>query len=271
LTEISKFVQPGTYFLRDLPQGGSVEKISVSSGWEELDEIWKCYPGQFTIISGIAGSGKSTFCQNLVMRYAQIHRMVSWLYVPENELHIRKKFSLLWGNDVAWEDFISKRCLVQSSMPEYYDDEPKTLPWVLDQAVWAIQNHSVDLVIIDPWNELERAKAPNQLLTDYIAECLMYLKQFCRSMDTACVLVAHPTKAGIAEGKIPGLADIEGSLAWYNKCDNGLIVHRESDDSATRIISAKAREIGSGRKGTVYFRVDRESGRFEVQYGAVQI
>jgi hypothetical protein len=43
------------------------------------------------------------------------------------------------------------------------------------------------------------------------------------------IMVAHPTKAGVAEGKVPSLADIEGSMNWYNKCDNGLIVARDPE------------------------------------------
>jgi twinkle protein len=93
--------------------------------------------------------------------------------------------------------------------------------------VVAVERDGVDLLLIDPWNELERAKPKDMLLSDYIGQCLMYLKQFCRSMNVAVILVAHPTKAGVEQGKTPTLADIEGSMNWYNKCDNGLIVVRD--------------------------------------------
>jgi twinkle protein len=88
---------------------------------------------------------------------------------------------------------------------------PKTLQWVLDRAVVAVERDGVDVLLIDPWNELERAKPRDMMMTDYIGQCLMYLKQFCRAMNVAVILVAHPTKAGVKQGKTPTLADIEGS------------------------------------------------------------
>ena len=87
----------------------------------------------------------------------------------------------------------------------------------------------VEIVLIDPWNELDRARKRDELMTDYIGRCLMLIKDFCRTMNAIVVVVAHPTK-GIVNtgGKVVSLADIEGSMNWYNKCDNGLIVVRES-------------------------------------------
>ena len=58
------------------------------------------------------------------------------------------------------------------------------------------------------------------------------------------------------------------SMNWYNKADNGLIVVREEDNSA-RIISAKVREIGAGKVGMAWFKVNPATGAFEPQYGAV--
>jgi twinkle protein len=140
---------------------------------------------------------------------------------------------------------------------------------VLNQAVAALEQDEADIVLIDPWNELEHAKPRDLMMTDYIRDCLMYLKQFCRATNATVIMVAHPTKAGTAEGKVPGLADIEGSMNWYNKCDNGLIVARDLETSTCKVISAKAREIGSGRRGMAWFHVDKDTGIFTPQHGAV--
>jgi hypothetical protein len=105
------------------------------------------------------------------------------------------------------------------------------------------------------------------LLTDYIGECLMMLKQFCRSLNVVVIVVAHPTKAvNERGGRLAGLADIEGSMNWFNKCDNGLIVVREAEQNTARVISAKVREIGAGRLGVCYFGVDPNTGIFTPFY-----
>jgi hypothetical protein len=57
-------------------------------------------------------------------------------------------------------------------------------------------------------------------------------------------------------------------MNWYNKCDNGLIVVRDPEKPVCRVISAKVREIGAGKRGVCYFDVNEETGIFKPQYGA---
>lgn len=265
----SRHAQPGYYSLADVPQQPDVSEIAISTGWWELDQIWRPYPGQFNVVTGIAGHGKSTFLLNVICNLAQKHGTKSFLYVPENEAHVRDKLRTVWGTASGFDDFCRDGCFLQSAVPGHYDDAPRTLGWVLNQAVVALEQDQVDVVLIDPWNELERAKPPDLMMTDYIGQSLMYLKQFCRATQATVILVAHPTKAGIAEGKVPGLADIEGSMNWYNKCDNGLIVARDPEKNTAKVISAKAREIGSGKRGVCHFYVDPQTGKFTPQAGAV--
>ena len=260
--------QEGYHALADLPQRDSVATIAKGTGWWELDQIWKIYPGQFVVVTGLAGHGKSTFLLNVICNIAQ-EGLKSFLYVPENEAFVRDKLSMIWGDRPAWEVFSEIQCFVQSAAPESYNQEPKTLDWILDKAVVAIEQDGVNVLLLDPWNEIERAKPKDVLMTDYIGHCLMYLKQFCRKYSVTIILVAHPTKAGVSEGKTPSLSDIEGSMNWYNKCDNGLIVVRDQTASTCKVISAKVREIGAGKRGVCYFNVDEDTGQFSPQHGAV--
>jgi twinkle protein len=254
--------------LANLPQRGSVDKQAFGTGWWELDQIFKFYLGQFVVVTGIAGHGKSTLLLNMLVKIAREKGVKSFLYVPENEAYLRDKLRKIWANDATFEHFEESQCFVQSAAPDDYDDRPHTLAWVLEKAHAAVIGEHVEIVVIDPWNELDRAKPPSMLLTEYIGECLMQIKQFCRSLDAIVVVVAHPTKAVNENGgRIAGLADIEGSMNWFNKCDNGLIVVREGN--ATRVISAKVREVGAGRIGVCHFDVDPQTGIYEPQHGAV--
>jgi twinkle protein len=84
------------------------------------------------------------------------------------------------------------------------------------------------------------------------------------------IVVAHPTKAVNENGgRVPNLSDIEGSMNWFNKCDNGLVVARDPTNNTSRVISAKVREIGAGSLGVCYFTVDPNTGKFTPQHGAV--
>ncbi|MCA1831209.1 MAG: AAA family ATPase [Actinobacteria bacterium] len=269
VVQLHRHGQPGYFSLADAPQQPGVSEIAISTGWWELDQIWRLYPGQFNVVTGIAGHGKSTFLLNVLCNLFKKHGTKSFLYVPENEAHLRDKLRLIWGAADGFDEFCRSGCFVQSAVPSSYDDKPQTLEWVLNKAVAALDQDEVDVVLIDPWNELEHAKPRDLMMTDYIRDCLMYLKQFCRATNATVIMVAHPTKAGTSDGKVPGLADIEGSMNWYNKCDNGLIVARDLEKPVARVISAKAREIGSGKRGVAWFHVDHETGVFTPQHGAV--
>lgn len=260
---------PGLYSLADLPQRGSVAKQAFGAGWHELDAILKFYLGQFIVLTGIAGHGKSTFMLNVLLKLALERSVRSFLYVPENESHLHEKLRKLWtGTEKQFEQFCRHQCFVQTAIPVMMKEPPHDLPWVLDRAYEACTRHHVEMVMIDPWNELDRAKPRDMLMTDYIGECLMLVKQFCRSVNAIVVIVAHPTKAIVQTGnRVVSLADIEGSMNWYNKCDNGLIVVREAGNTA-KVISAKVREIGAGKIGACSFYVDPNNGQFTPQYGS---
>jgi twinkle protein len=262
--------QAGYFTLANLPQRGSIEKESFGTGWWELDQIFRFYHGQFVVVTGLAGHGKSTLMLNVLANVARKQDIRSFLYVPENEGHLREKMRKIWNDDRSFELFASRQCFVQSAVPDHYDDRPKTLEWVLEMAVRSIEVEGADIVMIDPWNELDRARPRDMLMTDYIGECLMMLKQFCRSLNVVVIVVAHPTKAVNEHGgRAPGLADIEGSMNWFNKCDNGLIVVRDAEKNTSKVISAKVREIGAGKLGACHFFVDPATGIYTPQYGAV--
>lgn len=253
---------PGYYALADLPQAPPISQMAVSTGWHDLDRIWRLYPGQFTVVTGTAGSGKSTFLFNIVCNVARISGLRTFLYVPENERLVRERLRSIWGTHEGFDCFCKEQCFVQSSADNRWEDPQRTPQWVLERSMKAVENDNVDLILIDPWNELEHLKPRDWTMTDYIRACLAHIKSICRNVHCMVILVAHPTKEGLKDGKTPTLIDIEGSLSWYNKCDNGLIVARESDDSVTKVISAKVREVGAGQRGKCFFHVDKLTGRF---------
>jgi twinkle protein len=268
----SRHGQEGYFSLADLPQRGSIAKQAFGVGWWELDEIFKFYLGQFVVVTGVAGHGKSTFILNCLTKLAKDRGVASFLYVPENEGYLREKLRKLWPGDAAsFEHYCESQCFIQSAVVGQ-NETPRTMRWVLNQATIAVERDRVEIVMIDPWNELDRAKPKDMLLSDYIGACLMEVKDFCRTMNCAVIVVAHPTKAvNEGGGRVPGLADIEGSMNWFNKCDNGLIVVRDLEKNSARVISAKVREIGAGKIGACHFFVDPQTGIYTPMTGAVTL
>jgi twinkle protein len=269
VVQFPRYGQSGYYALAQLPQRAPLSQSTISTGWPELDEVYKLYPGQFTVTTGKPGHGKSTLWFNIICNIAKRHGMRTFMYVPENERSVVEKLQRIWGDDPGFDYFAEEQCYVQSGQ-DAYTDFPKTLPWVLQQAVNAIEKDKVELVFIDPWNWIERAKPKDQLLTDYISECLGLVKLFAGQFNVMVCLVAHPTKAvNEAGGRTATLADIEGSMSWWNKSDNGLIVVRDVQLATTKVISAKVREEPeAGQLGIRNFWVDRNTGLFTPLVGA---
>src|SRR6185312_9403630 len=99
-------VPAGLYSLSELPQRGSVAKQAFGTGWPELDAILKFYLGQFIVLTGIAGHGKSTFMLNVLLKLALEKGVGSFLYAPENESHMREKLRNIWrGTERQFDHF----------------------------------------------------------------------------------------------------------------------------------------------------------------------
>src|SRR3974390_1863491 len=217
--------------------------------------MFKFHPSQFVVITGKAGQGKSTLALNMLVKLAYDQGIVSFLYVPENELGLREKLRLLWPrDDVSFEYLTRTKFIIQPSLRDE-NQPPHTMDWVLSRAYETVKNHNVEIILIDPWNELDRARKKDELLTDYIGWCIGQIKDFTRNLQVTVIVVAHPTKAVNENGgRLPHLSDIEGSMNWYNKCDHGLIVVREDSGNPARGITAKVRESpDAGRLGGCHF------------------
>jgi len=93
--------------------------------------------------------------------------------------------------------------------------------------------HGIRGLIIDPWNEIEHAKEKFENETAYINRALRQIIKFGRRHGLATFVLAHPTKDVGKDGKprVPTLYDIEGSAAWFNKPDFGIVVHRPDPTS----------------------------------------
>lgn len=247
--------QRGYFSLAELPQKPDIGNSAVSPGWDVLADLWKLYPGQFTIATGTPGHGKSTLVLNVVCNIAKLYGWGSYLYVPENESFLQYKLRRIYGPE-GYDAFARNHCFVQSAEVQSYDQEPKNLLWVLERAVVGIRRDGVRLLVIDPWNELEHAKPRDLSMSDYIMQCLMYLKQFVRSENVSVILVAHPTKAHASDNRKVTLYDVEGSAAWFNKCDNGLVISRDPENNTMTVTSHKVRERGAGRRGQCHLLVN---------------
>jgi twinkle protein len=257
---------------------------TLSTGWPLLDQHCKMFFGEFMVITGIPQHGKSVFALNLLTHLAMRHNLRSAIFSPEMPVpRIRERILAVrtgrhpnmanptWHpDDYAWipEDhaWLDDMFTIISSGPlRTHEEDEFDLGWILECAKNAIMRDGCRLLLIDPWNEIEHARRKGETMHDYIGWAIRELKRFAWRFNIMVVVVAHPTKMeSNRDGtfKMPSLYDVSDSSHWYNKCDHGIIIHRDFTANATSIFVAKSRLEEAGIAGLVKMRLDLTTWRF---------
>ena len=134
----------------------------------------------------------------------------------------------------------------------------------------------VDVLVIDPWNELEDMRPKHLSETEYIGRSLKQIRHFARRNNIATFIVAHPTKMRKKKEKsdvtdsqellnqyaVPTLYDITGSANWFNKADNGLVVYRDWERNVNTLYIQKVKYRQYGKPGQVEFEFNKSNSLF---------
>lgn len=262
----------GVYRMSELPP--VIPMKPHDSMFPGLGEHYRLRLGDFAVISGIPGMGKTTFVNDLVCRMASWHNwhacFASFEQIPQID-HRRALRTWHGGAPVkdlddesvrradAWIDqnFVF---LVPSE-----DDRP-TLPWLLQRCADAIIRYGVKIVVIDPWNELEHERPGDMSLTEYVGAALREFKAFARKYEIHLIVVAHPAKMrrdSAGKYPIPTLYDISDSAHWANRADVGIIVHRATEEETLIKIVKSRYHDQIGRPGDVSARYIWQRATYE--------
>jgi twinkle protein len=142
---------------------------------------------------------------------------------------------------------------------------------VVDRFLWTHRRHGVAGLLLDPWNELDHSRPSGVTETEWCNQQLRKLKRVGWQHDVAIWLIAHPTKLyrNKQDGSypIPTLYDVNGSAAFYNKADNGIVISRDKGEEGkpveVHVQKIRYQEIG-GLTGhsPVLMRHDKLTGRY---------
>lgn len=139
-------------------------------------------------------------------------------------------------------------------------DSLPSIGWVLERAKAAVLRHGIRGLVIDPYNELDHQRTQRQWVmwkcfhfnqslflfpkherfllvldrteTEYVSQMLTKIKRFAQHHSCHVWFVAHPKQLQQWDGGPPNLYDISGSAHFINKCDNGIVIHRNRDEKA---------------------------------------
>jgi twinkle protein len=269
--QILTFAKPwqldGLYTVDQLPP--CKEREAFTTGWPDLDPHFKIRPGDFSVITGIPGAGKTTWVNDLSCRLASLHDWnilhASFEHHPSAEhvpsllqWHCQKTLNQATDTELsAARDFVAQRFLF--TYPG--DDLDASIDWLEETIRGAVFRHNVRMAIIDPWNELDHLRNRDESLTEYVGRCIRRFKRLADRLSIHVMVVAHPTK--LRDIKELSLYSISDSAHWANKPDVGLILTSEQGATTLRVVKSRNHDK-IGKPGTVNFEFNPYTRRFSV-------
>jgi len=254
---------------------------AFTSGWDDLDHRFILPRGMLTIMTGLPGSGKSTFLDALIHRYCERDGQVVF-FSPEQGPPGRHLVGLVHTR-VGFDPVGSPR----------RDEIEDARQWWVRRASW-IEDHrdnstsavltiararaakGANILIIDPYNNLSPdGRFDRQDL--YIQDLLRKVKRFARETNMAVVIVAHPKSVPMVHGtesvyRVPTAGDISGGQEWWNHADLIVTVWRNQsgeqpdvygDRNTVRVIVQKVRDAGRvGNMGETRFAFDPQKRNY---------
>ncbi|KAM3250111.1 twinkle protein, chloroplastic/mitochondrial [Capsicum chacoense] len=258
-------------------------ELGVSTGWRSLNQLYNVVPGELTIVTGVPNSGKSEWIDALL---CNLNHSVGWKFAlcsMENrvreharkllEKHMKKPFF-----DVRYGESVERMTVQEFEKGKQWlgdtfflirceNDCLPNIDWVLSLAKAAVLRHGVNGLVIDPYNELDHQRPSSQTETEYVSQMLTKIKRFAQHHSCHVWFVAHPRQLHHWVGGPPNLYDISGSAHFINKCDNGIVIHRNRDPSSgpvdqVQVCVRKVRNKVSGTIGDAFLSYDRVTGEF---------
>jgi len=246
----------------------------AETGWKNFDKLCTFELGRLCVVTGIPGSGKSEFTDELVMRLNLRHGWKAAFFSPENmplTYHLRKLMEKAGGQTFE-RGTMTEAVYVQTEkyLTENFNfilpEEDFTVDHILEIAKGLVRKFGTKVLNIDPWNRFEHQIPTGQTETQYISAILDKFTNFALRNNCLVILVAHPRKMnkipGTLKEPVPSLYDINGSAAFFNKCDFGMTVDRDYTAMATRVHIQKVKFRHLGEKGEAVFKYNTVNGRY---------
>ena len=259
---------------------GSLDAV-FEAGWKQgatighpnFDALCSFETKRLCVVSGIPGSGKSEFIDEIAERLNVRYGWKFAMFSPENAplaYHAAKLVEKFTGKR------FSKKTLdadLYKKVKEHLEENfffivPKDnfkLDNILDKAKSLVRRKGIKALVIDPFNRLENEIPSGMTETNYISKALDKLTEFAQKHDVMVVLMAHPNKQiKDKDGVIPAptIYDINGSANFFNKADFGIVVHRNRIANNVEVHVQKVKFRHLGTCGTAYFHYNLINGRY---------
>lgn len=192
--------------IKDIYKNGTGK--GASTGLDVVDDLFTVAPGQLTIVTGLPGSGKSEFVDQLMVNLSQNEEWKFAVCSFENppHMHIAKLAEKIVGKPF-FEGFtprMSEKELADAVdfindhfvFLESKDGNVSTIESIIERTRQAVMRLGVRGVLIDPYNFID---VPGESENKAISDMLTKITVFAKAHDLHIWFVAHPQKVHMRE------------------------------------------------------------------------
>lgn len=260
----------------DIPDPGP-EKTYIT-GFKKLDQ-WgiRFVRPAFMSVIGPYASGKSVLLRQLSVNLWREHGWRTLITSFEERVKPRMQRDLrrhligvpmdMWDDkDVAEADAQIRKAFrfLRRKRTDRLD-----LDRLLNRIEYAVQVYGVDVVMIDPVNEIDHSVPRHQSKTDYMGDFIMQLKALADDYNLLVICAAHPPKDGVEKrlmkGKLLTLNDGADTSHYGNKSDIGWCVWRPGFEGPTLLNIDKMKDHETMGKPTLAELVlDTKRNKFDI-------
>lgn len=247
--------------------------IGAMVNMSETDEHITWNRGEMGVVTGIPGSGKSTWLDYIFVRLACLKNWKFGIFSPENvaplkitrmsEQILNKPLSAMNSGEI--EQAVK---LIDNHFWFYNVEtlEDYSLNNLLRLGETLIKRHGIDCLCLDPFNYIEQ-ESNEESSNERIGNLLRSLKRFAIKNNVLVILVAHPRKMDKTSAgyNVPRLYDISGSHHFFNVPDWGLAIHRTFQNGQKDPVELHVQKIKwhfRGKLGRVDYEFNRDTGQY---------
>lgn len=262
-----------------LSEVGRPEHLGWPAPWSCLAEQWRIVPGWVHVVTGFPSSGKSALVDDLVVRLGR-DGVRTLMWSPEaapTGRHALRLAGIQAGKpsrDLPAGEAVVALEWVADRIRWIDHDQARTLPQILAQASAARHDGGCDLLVIDPFTDVEKwdSAGGDEAWDRMLDRQLTRLRQWARGHAVAVIVVAHPrSKERRSDGSYPvaTISDLHGGALWRNRLDSCVSVWRDEQHEIpearqeVQVHVQKIRENGAG--GVMGYRGDLvrlDNGRY---------